>query len=216
MKTREAILREALKLFAMRGYEAVSVADIADKLGMTKGALYRHYKNKRDILDHIILRMQENDAKRAKEFEVPQETYEKTPQEYENGSFEAMCLFTKAQFQYWTEDEFASDFRRMLTLEQYRDKEMMQLYQDYLCSGVIAYLEDFFREIKETGGRGDADPAPRQQALDLFGPFYMLLNMYDVAEEKEKVKKDFEAHLEKFRIRFKGERKISAEKILTE
>ena len=48
--TKEAILTTALQLFAGNGYEAVSVSEIAGALGMTKGALYKHYKNKRDIL----------------------------------------------------------------------------------------------------------------------------------------------------------------------
>ena len=44
--TKEAILTTALQLFAGNGYEAVSVSEIAGALGMTKGALYKHYKNK--------------------------------------------------------------------------------------------------------------------------------------------------------------------------
>ena len=55
--TKEKILMAALRLFAREGYEAVSVSDIAGELGMTKGALYKHYKNKRDIFDHIVARM---------------------------------------------------------------------------------------------------------------------------------------------------------------
>ena len=47
--TKEKILIIALRLFAIHGYEAVSVSQIAGELGMTKGALYKHYKNKRDI-----------------------------------------------------------------------------------------------------------------------------------------------------------------------
>ena len=47
--TKEDILIVALHLFARDGYEAVSVSQIAGELGMTKGALYRHYKSKRDI-----------------------------------------------------------------------------------------------------------------------------------------------------------------------
>ena len=43
--TKEAILTTALQLFASDGYEAVSVSQIAGALGMTKGALYKHYKN---------------------------------------------------------------------------------------------------------------------------------------------------------------------------
>ena len=42
--TKESILKAALGLFAVKGYEAVSVSQIAGTLGMTKGALYKHYK----------------------------------------------------------------------------------------------------------------------------------------------------------------------------
>ena len=46
--TKERILLAALKLFAENGYEAVSVRDIAGELSMTKAALYKHYRNKRE------------------------------------------------------------------------------------------------------------------------------------------------------------------------
>ena len=54
---KEEILIVALHLFARDGYEAVSVSQIAGELDMTKGALYRHYKSKRDIFDCIVQRM---------------------------------------------------------------------------------------------------------------------------------------------------------------
>ena len=41
--TKERIMQTALDMFSCRGYEAVSVSDIAGELGITKGALYRHY-----------------------------------------------------------------------------------------------------------------------------------------------------------------------------
>ena len=57
--TKEAILDTALHLFARDGYEAVSVSQIAGSLGMTKGALYRHYKNKHDIFMEGVKRYSE-------------------------------------------------------------------------------------------------------------------------------------------------------------
>ena len=51
--TKERILLTALELFSENGYEAVSVSDIAAELGITKGALYRHYRSKRDIFESI-------------------------------------------------------------------------------------------------------------------------------------------------------------------
>ena len=46
--TKEKILEEALKLFAQSGYMGTSMNDIASKLGVTKAALYKHYKSKQD------------------------------------------------------------------------------------------------------------------------------------------------------------------------
>ena len=57
---KEEILIVALHLFARDGYEAVSVSQIAGELDMTKGALYRHYKSKRDIFDCIVQRMEQS------------------------------------------------------------------------------------------------------------------------------------------------------------
>ncbi|MEW9124102.1 MAG: TetR/AcrR family transcriptional regulator [Thermotaleaceae bacterium] len=54
--TKERLLLTALRLFAQDSYEAVSVSAIAGELGMTKGTLYKHYKNKRDIFDCIVER----------------------------------------------------------------------------------------------------------------------------------------------------------------
>ena len=45
--TKERIMRTSMELFAKKGYEAVSVSDIAGALGVTKGALYRHFDSKR-------------------------------------------------------------------------------------------------------------------------------------------------------------------------
>ena len=59
---KEEILIVALHLFARDGYEAVSVSQIAGELDMTKGALYRHYKSKRDIFDCIVQRMEQQDV----------------------------------------------------------------------------------------------------------------------------------------------------------
>lgn len=72
--TKERILTIALQLFSREGYEAVSMRMIADALGITKGALYKHYESKRDIFDHIVARMRQADAQRAQEYAVPEGT----------------------------------------------------------------------------------------------------------------------------------------------
>ena len=181
--TKENILITALHLFARDGYEAVSVSTIAGALGMTKGALYKHYKNKRDIFDSIVERMYQIDAERAKQYEVPQVKYEIQPEAYKNQSVENIIEFTVAQFHFWTEDDFASDFRKMLTLEQYRNAEMAELYSQCIVAGPVAYMEDLIRELIKTGVLKEENP--RQLAVEYYAPLFLLINMSDKAGENE-------------------------------
>lgn len=52
--TRSAIREVALELFAQHGYEKTSLREIAERLGMTKAALYYHYPSKQALLLSII------------------------------------------------------------------------------------------------------------------------------------------------------------------
>ena len=55
--TREQILDVALHLFSTQGYDATSVRQISEALGLTKAALYYHFKNKEDIFMALHLRL---------------------------------------------------------------------------------------------------------------------------------------------------------------
>jgi AcrR family transcriptional regulator len=55
--TRERILDVALELFSTKGYEQTSLREIADRLGITKAALYYHFERKEDILLELHLRL---------------------------------------------------------------------------------------------------------------------------------------------------------------
>src|SRR3954467_2898602 len=48
--TRERIRTVALELFAEQGYEKTSLREIAERLGVTKAALYYHFKSPEDIV----------------------------------------------------------------------------------------------------------------------------------------------------------------------
>ncbi|MFI6845954.1 TetR/AcrR family transcriptional regulator [Kitasatospora sp. NBC_00085] len=52
--TRARIIVVALELFSEQGYEQTSLREIADRLGVTKAALYYHFKTKDDIVHGIV------------------------------------------------------------------------------------------------------------------------------------------------------------------
>lgn len=194
--TKENILMTALHLFARDGYEAVSVRTIAEELGMTKGALYRHYKNKRDIFDSIVERMIQVDAQRANDCQMPVEKYDAMPDSYENTSLESIQKFTMEQFKFWTEDDFASHFRKMLSLEQYRNAEMAELYSQCIVAGPVDYMEDLFRELIKKGILRAGNP--RQLAVEFFAPLFLLINMFDQTGENEEYAEILSNHTKQF------------------
>ena len=184
---KEEILIVALHLFARDGYEAVSVSQIAGELDMTKGALYRHYKSKRDIFDCIVQRMEQQDSEQARQNEVPEESIERMPEEYQKVSVEDFVGYSKSMFEYWTEDDFASSFRKMLTIEQFRREEMQNLYQQYLVSGPAEYVKDLFKNMKIKN--------PEENAVKFYANMFFYYSMYDGAADK--AKSQFEQMLDK-------------------
>jgi len=169
--TKEAILAAALALFSKNGYEAVSMRDISGALNMTAGALYKHYAGKQAIFDSILARMEENDRLRARQFGLPEEEYGAAPDAYERAGLSELAAFAEAQFRYWTEDGFARAFRRLLTIEQYREPRLQALYRNYLSTGPLEYTADLFR------GMPGCDPDAL--ALEFYAPLYFLISRCD-------------------------------------
>lgn len=189
--TKEKILLTALHLFARDGYEAVSVSTISGELGMTKGALYKHYKNKRDIFDSIVERMYQIDAERSKQYQVPE------GQECNNSvSWESVRKFTMAQFLFWTQDDFARGFRRMLSLEQYRSEEMAQLYNNCIALGPVDYMESIFAKMISDGVLKNADP--KLLALEYYSPMFLLICVSDHTAGNEQSLALLEYHIKQF------------------
>lgn len=190
--TKEKISLTSLKLFAQDGYEAVSISKISGELGMAKSALYKHYKNKRDIFDSIINRMDELDYERAREYNMPDGNMDEIIKGYREISIDKIRIYTEVQFKHWTEEEFPSLFRRMLTLEQYRNQEMADLYQKYLVSGPIDYMTYLFAGI--TGKKEEA----KQLAIEFYGPIFLMYSLYDNKREEDDLAEMLKKHVDRF------------------
>ena len=193
--TKEKILETALTLFAREGFAGTSMADIAGELGITKGALYRHYAGKRDIFESILRRMEERDAENAERHDVPVEPIEQGASAYGDTEIDSVIAYSEAMFRYWTENPFASAFRRMLTLEQYRDCEMARLYSQYITGGPLKYMADLFRDMTARGCWREDDPM--QLALEFYGPMTLLMAVADGPDGGNAVEL-LRAHLRRF------------------
>ena len=70
--------------------------------------------------------------------------------------------YSMAQFEHWTKETFSANFRKMLTLEQYRDPKLAQLHHDYLAGGPLEYMAAIFRKL------ADSDETAMQLALEFY------------------------------------------------
>ena len=190
--TKKRILETALELFAQNGYLGTSMNDIAGRLGITKAALYKHYTGKQEILDRIVERMNEMDYERAEAYEMPETEPDGFAEAYLYTPIEKIRAYSMAQFDHWTKETFSANFRKMLTLEQYRDEKLAQLHHDYLAGGPLEYMAAIFRKLT------DSDEDAMQLALEFYGPMYLLYSLYDEAEEKEAVSSLLGAHIDRF------------------
>ena len=171
--TKEKILNAALALFAQNGYEAVSVSDIAGRLGMTKGALYKHYKNKQDIFDSILAKMDGIYSKASSSWINCGDEYSTSDISPALKSVLGWCV---SCFSFWTEDEFAALFRKMLILEQYRGAEQGRVHCRYLVSTPVESLTGLIRSFHVNGAA--------EKAFTLFSAIYLAFSVYDSADDK--------------------------------
>ena len=190
--TKERILETALALFAQNGFLGTSMNDIAKQLGITKAALYKHYEGKQQILDRIVERMNRMDYERAEAYEMPETEPDGFAEAYVHTPIGKIRAYSMAQFDHWTKQTFSANFRKMLTLEQYRDAKLAQLHRDYLASGPLEYMTAIFRKLT------DSDEEAMQLALAFYGPMYLLYSVYDEAADKASVAPLLEAHIDRF------------------
>jgi len=61
-QTREIIKQKSYPLFAGRGFQSVTMKDICEACGLSRGGLYRHYESTRQIFEEILSDLAKLDA----------------------------------------------------------------------------------------------------------------------------------------------------------
>lgn len=149
VSTKQRIMDTALTLFAQKGYAAVGVEEIAKGVGIKAPSLYKHFKSKQAIFDAIMEEIQQRfEIQRKKMNENLDNDY---PIKFFSDIEETELLDRVREIvEYSLHDEYMSKFRKLLTLEQFRDSRMAQVYNERYMEVIPAYHEAVFeRLIKE-------------------------------------------------------------------
>ena len=199
--TKEDILIAALNLFAEKGFDGVSVRDIAEEVGIRQSSLYKHYESKQDIFDNILIRMEEQYQRMTLEVRAPQGAMQDVAKAYEIITTEELKEIARGMFFYWTESGYASRFRKMLLVEQYKSEEKSRLYHEYLTDGPLKFMAELFRLLVERECFIQEDW--EFLALEFYSPIIFLMARYDSGAEREVIIRQLNQHIEHFAAHYR-------------
>ena len=114
--TKQEILVASLELFSVQGFEATSISQIADAVGIRKASLYSHFESKQAILDALIKDVLEQYGAHS--------IFARTDWEKDAGDLpltpDAAVQMILGQIRYILHDPSISRARKILVIEQFQ------------------------------------------------------------------------------------------------
>jgi AcrR family transcriptional regulator len=202
MTTHEKIWREALNLFSMKGFDAVSVRDIAGAVGIKESSLYNHYKNKRDIFDTIVKECTRRTDEQFRAAAVLKNDMQWTADErtvnmYRNMTPEQFAAMALGVFDFVFTDELSVKLRRMLTIEQFRSEDLASTFRQVSFDDALTYQAALFDAMMRAGAFVKADPY--MVAMAFYAPIFLLFYKFDNSSVGLREARElFERHLKHF------------------
>jgi AcrR family transcriptional regulator len=211
MTTREKIMSAALDLFSTKGYDPVSVRDIAYAVGIKESSLYNHFKNKQDIFDSILKEYSGRWEAIFNHLNLTGDDKQFTVDERTVGMYKAMTSEQFAGiagmiFDYYMTDEINVKLRRMLTIEQYRNDAVAELFRKLSFDDSIDFQAQLFAALMQEGCFIKTDPYVL--ALEFFSPIFLIFYKYGSDPESLKAAKPlFLRHIDHFNKTYGADQK---------
>lgn len=202
MDTKKKILDVALTLFSERGYGNVYVGHIAEGVGIKAPSLYKHYKSKQDIFEAILKEMHNRYDKEVSYLSITGSDSELDSDIFGKISEDELVKMGMGLFHFFLHDEYECKFRKMLTIEQFTNKELAELFSDQYVNGPLKYQTGLFQMIISQGQlkKEDAD----MMALQFYAPIYLLLTLCDrEPQREEEALRLLERHIRQFNRMYK-------------
>ena len=152
--TKQEIIEAALDLFSVQGFEATSVSQIADAVGIRKASLYSHFENKQAILDALVQEVLKQYGERS--------LFARADLENDVGNLpqtsDAAVKMIQEQIRYILHDPSISRARKMLVIEQFRNQEMAKLQTKQNYFDVMGYFTTLMKQLIRRGVLVKSDP----------------------------------------------------------
>ncbi|WP_298739259.1 TetR/AcrR family transcriptional regulator, partial [uncultured Treponema sp.] len=121
--TKQVILAAALDLFSVQGFEATSMQQIAEAVGIRKPSLYSHFAGKQEILDALVRTTIEQYEKHSLFAQADWDNPDFTAGKQNITEDDVLQMILK-HFRYIVHDPKISKSRKMLVIEQFQNSKL--------------------------------------------------------------------------------------------
>lgn len=181
--TKRQILDKALQLFSERGYDAVSVGEIAKEVGIKAPSLYNHFQSKQAIFEAIVAETDQKYDRDTDKIDIHVKNGAQDAPSLQHVSAEELLQKLRGIFLYSLHDEKVARFRKMMTIEQFRSSALAELYSQRYVDRIVFYHAEIFRKLIMAGEILAEDP--QTLALLYVSPVVILLGVCDRQPERE-------------------------------
>lgn len=156
--TKNRILDAALELFSIYGYEATSLGQVAEAVGIKKASLYSHFASKKEIFDTLIDEIVSVYTKKS--------LYSRTnwnDRSEDHSRFAEMTPMdavekVKEQVHFLMHDAYVCKARRIMAIEQYRNVQMAQILEERSFGEILEYHRGLMEYLIEKEILIEEDP----------------------------------------------------------
>ena len=181
MNTKEKIFNVSLDLFSKRGYDSVSLREIAEEVGIKKSSIYSHYPSKEAILMEIFNKFTGSFEIDDKDIELNEDNplLENPELLYHQGS-EAIkdIVFQENNLKIW----------KLILIQMHHNETIRLFFQNEILIKPLEFWKGLFSLLKQKGViRNDSNPELLAKQYFSF-PIYLLLEIYakydDIPQEE--------------------------------
>ena len=172
--SKQKILDEALRLFSINGYEATSIRQISDAVGIQKASLYSHFTSKQEILLTLIEDLTRFYEETLLFVETDWNNEEEIQKLLPSYSEDDIFQMVKEQLLMVIHDPNISMMRKLLIVEQFRHPELASLYSRFDYTDVLDFYKGMTQYLIDKGVF--MDEGVEAMAMEFMAPIYTQIN----------------------------------------
>ena len=180
--TKQEILEASLDLFSVQGFEATSISQIANAVGIRKASLYSHFENKQAILDALVKDVLDQYAEHSIFAKADWDNCDNA-EDKPKLTPDAAAQMILGQIRYILHDPHISKARKMLVMEQFQNPELAKLQTKQNYSDVLRYFTGLVKHLIRNGVLAEDDP--EIMAAQLCLPISTWINLCDREPDRE-------------------------------